>query len=150
MQIWLAALCYCHYFFMSCVHFYSYLLPFLGRSIGFLSGNLFLWQSERPRHQLRKFSTQPFSSIPYWNSNLLHIVIPVLEKCLAACKVWITLRMKWMHTIISEQHGICCGRRIKPNSSSIAGFYSNILIVSSCIILEHNMNYQNVPLFQDF
>jgi hypothetical protein len=39
----------------------------------------------------------------------------------------------------------------KTRSLPIAGFYStNILILSSCIVLENNTNYKNLPWCPDF
>jgi hypothetical protein len=68
---------------------------------------------------------------------------------LGACKkVLSDVKSESKCTIESDQR-MCWCRVTKPRCLPIADFHWNILIVSSCIILEHNMNYQNALLCSD-
>jgi hypothetical protein len=67
-RIRLAALCRCHYLLIVCTHVYSYLVTFLGRSMGFLPTNVFRWRFERPHVTGYATLTRRISSAPCGNT----------------------------------------------------------------------------------
>jgi hypothetical protein len=147
-------ICCSQYLLIFCLYTYLYFLPFLGGSMGFLSGNIFQRLSERPLITAYvPFLTQPLLSVPCRNSKSVTFCNPSFRNEMPVCckKVWVTLRVK-----VNMKLKVTTMWNVLQQSDKSKGFtvyiftQTNILIVPSCTVWRHNMNYQNMPPWPDF
>jgi hypothetical protein len=122
--------------------------------MGFLSGNLFQRRSERPLITAYvPFLTQPLLSVPCRNSKSVTFCNPSFrdEMPVYCKKVWVTLRVKVnMKLKVTTMWNVLQQNNKSKRFTVYIFTQTNILIVPSCTVWQHNTNYQNMPPWPDF